>query len=974
MKTLAPFSSNQRMNGFRLLIGLLILFISINWPLSSIAQDYNGKKFYVAGRVFDKYTEKDIPHAKLKLMSMTDSTVVLETEAYDYMYTPTGKWELAEFSFYGIINDRPYMIEASADGYETMYYPLEQEKLKGRVEHLTMPIMMIRAAKVLSEVSVTASKVKFYNKGDTIVYNADAFILAEGTMLDGLLRQMPGVELKDDGGIYVNGEYVEELLLNGKDFFKGDNKVMLENIGAYTVKNIEVYRKQKDIDRVLGEGYGVKSLAMDVKLKKEYNQGMMINAEAGYGTDERYLGRLFGMWFSDRARVAAVGNLNNLNDDRKPGEQTGFDPNAIGTGVMKNLYGGLDYYVGNRKEGWWSNGRAVLRRSVLQNEERTFRTNFLESGDTHDRQYSNAKSKNIYFYTDHQFAKQKEGKYFWQIQPKLEYTDNDVLSDLTAATFSEPQPEATREFIENIYSGIHTSALQSLINRNLSANKSKGHKLFANLWSNGRFVIPGTPDAITYLVAGKYTKSKNRSFERFGINYGQNPDFAEVADRYIADFPNHISSGKAAVGYNWNPAGNLRTDIYYEYFYQDSKATSDLFRLEQLYNGSFGDTPLGYLPSMAEYQSTIDPSLSYVNHTWQDLHKLSAEVDYYLREKFSLNVGLPVLIDHQGISYTRGSNHKVLNRRKVRLGEAYLRAYIMFSGKKTLGITGSFKHEAPDLLNMIDIRDDRNPLNIKEGNPDLKDASVYNLSVNLRKYGNTMQYYAINFGGTSNALAAGYIYNPATGVRTSKIYNINGNRFINLRQEYQGSFGPKSAFSFRNTTELGHVHSVDLMSESGTTPARRAVNNWGAAEKITLTYNFHNSRAGIFFDGDINRYESKLKEFNSFNAATLKYGAQAVISLPANLQISTDFTIYMRRGYSDPDLNTNNYVWNGRLSYNMPKAGLTFMLDGFDLLHDLSNVQYRVNAQARTETYRNVIPRYVLFHVQWKFNKQPKKK
>ena len=83
---------------------------------------------------------------------------------------------------------------------------------------------------------------------------------------------------------------------------------------------------------------------------------MMINAEAGYGTDERYLGRLFGMWFSDRARVAAVGNLNNLNDDRKPGEQTGFDPNAIGTGVMKNLYGGLDYYVGNRK------GRLVVKR------------------------------------------------------------------------------------------------------------------------------------------------------------------------------------------------------------------------------------------------------------------------------------------------------------------------------------------------------------------------------------------------------------------------------------------------------------------------------------------------------------------------------------------------------------------------------------------------------------------------------------
>lgn len=101
--------------------------------------------------------------------------------------------------------------------------------------------------------TVTATKVKFYNKGDTLFYNADAFVLFEGSMLDALVRQLPGVELHPDGQIFVNGRFVESLLLNGKDFMKGDNKVLLENLGAYTVKDIKVYDRQEDMDKLLGK-------------------------------------------------------------------------------------------------------------------------------------------------------------------------------------------------------------------------------------------------------------------------------------------------------------------------------------------------------------------------------------------------------------------------------------------------------------------------------------------------------------------------------------------------------------------------------------------------------------------------------------------------------------------------------------------------------------------------------------------------
>ncbi|MDE6094536.1 MAG: hypothetical protein K2F61_07165, partial [Muribaculaceae bacterium] len=95
--------------------------------------------------------------------------------------------------------------------------------------------------KQLGEASVTSSRILFYHKEDTLVYNASEFVLAEGSMIDALMKQLPGVALKDNGEITVNGRKVDDLLLNGKDLFNGNRLLMLENIGAYTVKDIAVY-------------------------------------------------------------------------------------------------------------------------------------------------------------------------------------------------------------------------------------------------------------------------------------------------------------------------------------------------------------------------------------------------------------------------------------------------------------------------------------------------------------------------------------------------------------------------------------------------------------------------------------------------------------------------------------------------------------------------------------------------------------
>lgn len=85
--------------------------------------------------------------------------------------------------------------------------------------------------------------------------------------------------LKDDGRIYVNGKYVESLLLNGEDFFSKDHKIMLDNLPAYMVKNVKVYDKASVLGEHLHKKLGDETYVMDVSLKKEYNTGWIANVE-----------------------------------------------------------------------------------------------------------------------------------------------------------------------------------------------------------------------------------------------------------------------------------------------------------------------------------------------------------------------------------------------------------------------------------------------------------------------------------------------------------------------------------------------------------------------------------------------------------------------------------------------------------------------------------------------------------------------
>lgn len=95
-------------------------------------------------------------------------------------------------------------------------------------------------------------------------------------------------------------------------------------------------------------------------------------------------------------------------------------------------------------------------------------------------------------------------------------------------------------------------------------------------------------------------------------------------------------------------------EILYEYYHEDIKTTSDLFRLEQLYDG-FGPGAVGFLPSMKEYVGTLDPSLSYYSHKANDTHTLTSKFIWFRPDGSYIRLEVPLLIDNQHLDYQRGT-------------------------------------------------------------------------------------------------------------------------------------------------------------------------------------------------------------------------------------------------------------------------------------------------------------------------------
>lgn len=964
----------------------LILPLLIVFAVSLISE---AKKITVNGEIFDRLTVKTLPGVKI---TVTDSegNIIKESEAnHKITFYKIGDVFYGKFSFDIESTGDHYNMQLKKDGYETLDVPLDLSKISGREFEMKLPPVYMtplsnEKTTELDEVVVKATKIKFYHKGDTIVYNADAFMLPEGSTLDALIAQLPGVEIKEGGKIYVNGKYVESLLLNGKDFFKGNQDVLRQNIGAYTVKNIAVYDKYGSMSNLLGQQLqDDKEYVMDVRLKKDYMGGFMGTAEAAYGTHGRYAGRLFAMHFNNNARFAVYGNLNNLNNTNRPNEY-GVNYNSAPNGISKISNGGFDYMVNDPLKVWNVSGNIDFNYTDNTTGTNTFSESFLQQGNTYMSSFANNRDKSFNFKTEHYFDYTKK-LYYFKLRPTFNYRRTKTESASAAVTFNtdiQDRYDVDAAVIEAIYHGTPLDVKEAIVNRNRYYKNNRLNNYKAYLWSEQAVKFPGSPDALNLWIEGEYNRDHSNGSTNQLIDYGFNginsPTSSSAFSRDNVRFPAYSGFIKAALRYYIN-FRNATLNFGYEFRHEQERKTS----LEMLFDERF-ENEEAILP--ADMQLMPDLPNTNSSKRYANIHMLKANLNYNTKSdkvNFIFNLSPEFHIRNRHLyynAYEQGESGMIpvmipVSRTAYSFNNSSLGFYLKFPDfSNYLSLNYRFNTQYASLSDLIDLPNTTDPLNLSHGNPNLKDQYSQNVSltVNTTPAKNTSITLMSEFFYDIHSIVRGYTYNSNTGVRDYEAQNVSGScGYFAILQGYK-AFGPENhQISIRANVQHFFNRRVNLIGEDGPLEQQIIYNNrlgFYFSAKYTLLKSYTLS-AGIT---DVNYFSRSGSELIG-NTVTRKIipNVSIDLKLPYNFSFNTNMEYRINKGSANKAMNFNECILGASLQYQL-NSNWGFKIQGYDLLNQQRNTTIDYSASGRTQIINMSLPRYVLFSVTYKFNTKPK--
>lgn len=969
-------------------ISLLLVFLLINCIIHAQMSKVNLALF---SSVRNNVTHAYLGGVKVYLLD-AKKNVIDSTKTNYEKYWDGYQEQVNSYFAFNIEKAGIYYLNIRHSGYDEVTVKVDITKIYANERRRRIPDINLQKSfeKKLDGVVVTATKLKFYNKGDTLVYNADAFNLGEGSMLDALIRQLPGAELKNDGRIYVNGKFVESLMLNGKDFFRGNNKIMLDNLPTYMVNEVQVYNKLGELSERLGRDVGDSRYVMDVKLKKTYRIGWMGNVEAGAGTEHLWLARLFAMRFTDHSRLSVFGNINNVNDSRTPGQDTDWTPETMPSGRVVTKTAGLDYQINDRNNRFDMNGNVTFKHLDNNAETETNRTNFMSGGDTYDRILNITSYKNWDIKTNHRwkikFDKAKFGSYI-ELRPRFNYTRFDNNGIYNSVTALSDKVLYNKEFLDSLYLPAYSG---TLLNRSFQLSWDKGYETSGALDFSGMIYFKhNSLDNIYYDGWFAWHGAGKDEWSKKQINYLETDNVGkEVLNRHSKMQLGRGYDHKVSAMYYRNGTnlfgGNLFTGWGYGFRKRYERKSRDLYNLSQPdYNAKAEGDVKQVLPSETDYILSQDFGNSYNGRLYEDIHEFSFMMDWQktfgnYRLWTRVNGG-PFAIKRQTLKYQRALKDTIVKRTTFMpsIGWFFIRLFSK-DNKENLEFQYKLTPQAADMFYRVNYRDDSDPLNIMNGNINLKDAYTHSFQLGYSKTEPARQIWfapMLKFNYIRNAVAMSYMFNKKTGSRTYTPRNVNGNWDVSANLDFSTPVDKKKKLSFTNNTSALFIHNVDIIGVEGeSSPVKSAVKTLNLTQMIKLDYRIGKNSLTAKASGSWLHSTSRLQSFKTINAYNYDYGVIANISLPWKFELSTDITMYSRRGYEDTAMNSDDLVWNARLSYPLMKGRLRLMIDGFDILHRLSNIQRYINAQGRTETRTNVVPRYVLFHVVYRLNITPKRK
>lgn len=952
----------------------LLLFLLALASFGTLHAQSQRDSIAVYAKVMDSFTHEMLKGVKVEVLRPDSSLVSQHNTDKNYSYGRSSYNFGDEFRGLFLLR-ADYIFRFSKEGYVTQYANLYKRDLGRREQRRSVgEIMMKKVGKhrdiELGAAEVRTSKIRMVVKGDTLIYNADAFQLAEGSMLDGLIKLLPGFQLRD-GQITVNGQYVSSLLVNGEDFFRGDPRVALENLPAYMVNKVKVYRKEHPwsyITKGKEERKEDLPLVVDVNLKREYAIGWVGNVGAGYGTADRYLARLFGLRFTDHSRLALYANANNTNDTREPGTSGNWNANGSASGRTTMQTAGFEFLVKGDKDQWKYVGHAKIYHQNTFNQSITATETFQPTltNSTFNRARREAEGNHFKVQTEQAFERKRDEGFF-NVFAALYYQHhhNNALSQ--GAEFSADPKDAYRAAsLDSLFLSSSERLAKLLTNRRQNQEKSREHAWSGRLNASGLAKVPRTPDYYSLDFNADFEHKTGTAFSAYQLHYGQSaqvPQTNEHQLRYI-DAPSTRANASFQAYYRYRPDwGSIHPTINIKESYQKGDLNS--YRLDRLGTNA---PALGLLPSTtAALLQTLDAPNSYMASRNTLTGTLGLWSVIWLNKETSNGIRFdPKLVwTNDRLSYDRNTLHATPHRNTV----VFLPS-IAWSGD-AFNVSYQWNCAYPDLQNLLDYVDNSDPLNIYRGNPHLQRSTTHRVALS-RSWTKWREGKSFAIGAdwdvTRNAVAHGQTYDAATGVRTFMPRNVDGNWHAAARMFWERPFDKERQTLFTSETKADFRNSVDFVTE------RSTVQNFAVQQNLR----FNAKIKRVILDGSIGaRYwhaTSARKNFQTINSFDVTYGLNIQLPLPGQFAFSTDCKLYQREGYSDASMNDLRFVANARLEKTFLRGRLGVALDGYDIFGGLSNVTKVINAQGIVETWHNSLPSYAMLQLSYKLSKSPKKR
>ena len=917
----------------------------------------------ISGQITDKETKEGMVQATVHLLK-TDSTfvkgVLTDLEGNFSIEAPA---------------DGKYIIKLTNVGYIT---GTKDVTISGGKDVNLGIIPLTADAILLKEATVTAQAAKVTVRKDTFVYNADAYRVAEGSVVEELVKKLPGAQVDDDGKITINGKEVKKILVDGKEFMTGDTKTAMKNLPTSIINNIKAYDQQSDLARITGIDDGNEETVLDFTIRPGMNKGTFANIDLGVGTKKRYAERIMGSYFADKWRLMAFVNANNTSDQGFGNGGGRFGGGRNGLNASKMI--GLNFnYEEKNKLKWdasvrWNHRDGdVWSKSSVAHFNGPFNT--FENSLSQNYTRSNSWNANM------RIEWQPDSMWTISFRPTFSVSTNDGNNNRFSRSFNnDPYLVAADPLGIDVEQFVADSII---VNQNTNANLSYSENTSGSVMLQLNRRLNNNGRNVTLQGNANFGDNENKSMSTSEVILYQMQTAAGNDSTYYTNRYNLTPSKNWRYSIQATYSEPLWTRTYLQFSYQFTYSYNKSDRTTYDFSKGFLTNPFAGIVS--EYRGwdnylTRLP-MSYTHYESEDLSRFSEYKNYIhefnvmfrlIRDKYRLNAG--VMFQPQRSDFVQDYQrlHTDTTRNVFNFSPTLDFRYNP-NDVTELRLNYRGTTSQPSMSDLLDITDDSDPMNITKGNPGLKPSFTNRFQLFYNTYLTSHQRSIMtfaNFSTTRNSISNMVTYDPVTLAKTTRPENINGNWNAGLGFMFNTAIDSAGVWNMNTFTMVNYNNYVGYLFDNSLKESlKNTTRSTSIMERLQASY--RKDWFEIALDGSVNYQHTRNMLQSSANIDTwqFSYGGSINIFAPWGTSFSTDMHNQSRRGYQDATMNTNELLWNAQISQSFLRGKpLTVSIQFYDILRQQSNLTRTINAMQRSDTEYNSINSYIMLHAIYRFN------